>query len=99
MVDMVAQNAEQAEVSGHYDQAQYPGHECSQDAEERPNCASAYGDNPGDEGYAAGDWMQDHSAGEAVGGASLDVGKLRTVHAGNDMSGLVPDMAVGAPVW
>jgi hypothetical protein len=55
MIDMVAQDTEQAEVSGHHDQAQDPGHECGQDAEERSNCASTDGYDPGDEGYATGD--------------------------------------------
>jgi hypothetical protein len=29
MIDMVAQDSEQAKVSGYHDQAQDPGHECS----------------------------------------------------------------------
>ena len=54
MIDMMAQDPEQAEVSGHHDKAQDPGHECRQDAEEGSDCAGADGHDPGDEGYAAG---------------------------------------------
>lgn len=53
MIDMVTQDTEQAEVSGHHDQAQYPGHKSGQDAEERTDGASADGHNPGDRDHAA----------------------------------------------
>jgi hypothetical protein len=49
--------------------------------------------DPGDECHAAGDGVQNHGSGEAVGRAGFDVGKLRAVHVGNDMSGLISDVA------
>ena len=52
---MVAQDAEQAEVSRRHDQAQYPGHKSRQDAEEGSDRAGTDGYDPGNEGYAAGD--------------------------------------------
>ena len=55
MIDVVAQDPEQAKVSGHHDQAQDPGDKSGHDAEERSDGASAYRNNPGDEGHAAGD--------------------------------------------
>ena len=99
MIDMVTQYPEQAKVSGHDDQAQYPGHKCGQDAEQRSDRAGADGHDPCYECYAAGDRMQDHGSGEAVGGAGFDVGKLCTVNGSDDVRRLVTDVATGAPVW
>ena len=93
MVNMVTQNSEQAKVSGHHDQAQYPGHESCQDAEERTDGASADGHDPGDEGHAAGDGVQDHGSGEAVGGAGFDVGELCAVNSGDDVGRFVADVS------
>ena len=98
MIDMVAQDPEQAEVSGHHDQAQDPGHESGQDAEERSDRAGVDGHDPGDEGYAAGDGVQDYGSGEAVGGTSFNLGELDPVYTGDDMRWLIADVAAGAPV-
>ena len=93
VIDVVAQDSEQAEVSGHYDQAQYPGHKCGQDTEERSDRAGTDGHDPGDESYAAGDGVQDHGSGEAVGGAGFDVRELRVVKNGDNVGKFVADVA------
>lgn len=98
MIDMVAQNPEQAEISGHHDQAQDPGHESRQNAEERSDRAGADGHDPGNEGYAAGDGVEDHGSGEAVGGTSFDLGELDPVYAGDNMRWLITNVAAGTPV-
>lgn len=60
---------------------------------------SNHSHDPGYEGDAAGDWVQDHGAGKAVGGAGFDVVELRAVGGGDDVGGRVADVPTGAVVW
>ena len=93
MIDMVTQDSKQAEISGHHDKAQYPGHKCGQDAEQRADGAGADGNDPCDKCHTAGDGVQDHGSGEAVGGAGFDVGQLCAVNSGDNVGRLVADVA------
>lgn len=94
----MAEDPEHAEVCGHYDQAQDPGHEGDCDSKQRSNDTSADGNNPSDERHTASDSMEDHRSSEAVGGAGFDVGELGTVGGGDDVSGLITNVAPRAPV-
>jgi hypothetical protein len=77
---------------------QYPGDKGGEDCKKRPEHAGTDGHDPGDEGYAAGNGMQDHCSGQGVGSPGFDVGELGAVGCGNNVRGCVANVAARAPV-
>lgn len=96
---MVAQDAEHAEIGREDGQAQHPGDERCQHAEEGADHAGADGDYPGDEGNAARDRVQDHCSSEACGGSGFDFVEFALTGGGDDVCGCVANVSAGAPVW
>lgn len=73
---VMVHNAENSKVDGERDERQDPGDEGDERAEQRAEHAGEGGDDECDEGQAALDGVQDHGAGEGVGGAAGDFVKV-----------------------
>lgn len=92
VVHVSLDNSEKYEISDHDDDSDDPGDDghhccCNGTAEARSES-----EEEGDEGYTAGDWVENHDAGEGFGGVHGCSAKVGVVDAFHDEGWVVPDV-------
>lgn len=96
VIDIGSDNAEQDKVDDHDDHGGEEGHQRDNGRQERTDDSSAGGKKEGNKIQAAGDRVEDHDAGQNLGGGAGVVGELGLLNARHYVGGAVADVGLRA---
>lgn len=98
LINFIFYDSEESEVNGHDDERYYPGDGGYEGGEDGAYDAGAEGQEEGDEGHEAGDWVENHGVCEAVGRVAGGGGEVGVFDLFHYDGGFVADVAAGAGV-
>jgi len=98
LVDMVLDDTEEHEIGDHNRECDDPGDRSDHRSKKSTADAGAESEEEGDECKTAGNWVEDHDAGEAFGGVSGGSVEVRVIDQGHDVGGVVADVFAGAVI-
>ena len=97
VIDQPSDDAKETEVHGQSNERKNPRHKSDQCCRQRPRDAGADRHQECNERHAAGNWVQNHDLGQAIGSASFDARVRCGVDHGHLTGGFISDMATSTP--
>jgi len=98
LVNMILDDSEEHEIGNHDCESNDPGDSSDHGSEECTADASAKSEEEGDECKTAGNWVEDHDAGEAFGGVSGGSVEVCVIDHIHYVGGVVADVFAGAVI-